>query len=208
MVELKVEIKVPDRETLAFLWSHSSLLSQVQQGRHTLRALPPEHPESYFSWTSLLPLGPIPLPSLPGLLQQVPNWSPCLDPCSLLSLFYTAAKVILSIGWLIQTPLMVSQLTWSQKQICETASKTLPSWPLLPSFSLIPSPALAHILPLPRFTGLFAVPTYAEQAPASECFQDLCLENSSLDIKALLSFCLQFPAQVSPYQRSLPHHAL
>lgn len=54
----------------------------------------------------------------------------------------------------------------------------------------------------------FVVPTYAKQAPASECFCDLGLENSSLDIKALLSFCLQFPAQVSPYQRSLLHHAL
>lgn len=87
--------------------------------------------------------------------------------------------MILSLGWPIPTHFMASQLTWSQKQIRETASKTLPSWFLLPSLSLIPSPALPHMLTLPQQTGLFAVPKYVKQAPASEYFHDFFLENSS-----------------------------
>lgn len=179
---------------MVFLWScfPSNISGRIH--RQTGLFLPNiQNPVT--SQSSLLPLGPVQLLSLPG-------WCSRFLTGLLAQPHAPSAKAILT-----QTPLTVSHFAQSQKPIHGTASDPHSGTPAPRSRSDLP-PAPPHVPTLPRLAGPSAGPKYARRAPASECFHDLCLEHSSLDIKALLSHFFQSPEQVSPYQRSLPDGAV
>lgn len=154
----------------------------------------------------LLPVGPVHCPLSLGKCNR--SLTGCLDPCSLLSLSYAAAEVILFVCWLIQTPLAVSYLTLSQKQVWRTASETIPG----------PAPALSSCSDVmscfsPRARSVWArwplcsFPGRRTSSNLSVFFTSARDVLPQIRIKAFLSSVFQYPAQVSSYHRSLPDHA-